>query len=84
MASVNKMKRTEGNTARPPTVSRMEPDMATPNRGEILPEAWSVTAVGGRRGRMSYREPADFTPGPNEDVGVGVCGDAIMPWDEDA
>jgi|HubBroStandDraft_6_1064221.scaffolds.fasta_scaffold00184_10 hypothetical protein len=64
--------------------SNMSPEMSTENVGHILPQAWSVTAVEGRKGRAAYREPSEFTMGPNEDVGVGVCGDMIMPEDDDA
>jgi hypothetical protein len=64
-----------------PHRSNMTSEMSTENVGEILPQAWSVNATAGRRGRAAFREPTEFTSGPNGDVGVGSCADMIMPWD---
>jgi hypothetical protein len=67
-----------------PHLSNMTPEMSTENVGEILPGAWSVSGDRGRKTRAAYRQPAEFTPGPNGEIGVGAIESMIMPWDEDA
>lgn len=53
--------------------SRKAPDMATKNRGSIMPQApGNIDRTGRHRsGRNSFIEPEDFTEGPNMGVGVG-------------
>jgi hypothetical protein len=60
--------------ARPHT-SNMHPDMATTNRGSILPaeraeRAWPP-GRGGRKGRNAFQQPADFEPGDQGCIGGG-------------
>jgi hypothetical protein len=61
----------------------MDPEMSTPNRGSILPQADSPIDSIGVGGRSAYREPAEFTPGPNCEVGIGSRNARSYPFPAD-
>ena len=59
--------------------SRKAPEMATKNRGSIMPQAVGNTDRRGRHrsGRNAWIEPEDFQEGPNMGVGVGSSNAAV-------